>query len=145
MHFSLKSFGDNKSLIYAWFSAMFTRVDIIITAESSRDDLVNIAKQINTEIARVEAFANRFDDNSEVSQVNRTAFGNPKMISEELWQIIHECLLYNKKTLGYFDITVNSANGLKDGIANILLDKEKQTIKFLHPHVRSDLMGFIKG
>jgi thiamine biosynthesis lipoprotein len=145
MHYSQKLFDDDKKIIYAWFSAMYTRIDILISADNSRDDLVCIAEQIENEIKRVEAFANRFDGNSEVSQINCTAFVNTITATEELFQIIDECLLHNKKTLGFFDITVNSTNGLKDGISNILLDKEKQTIKFLHPDVRLDLSGFIKG
>jgi len=145
VHYSQKLFDDDKKLLYAWFSAMFTRVDIVISTDRSRDDLIYIAEQINTEIERVEAFANRFDENSEISLINNTAFLNTRTVSEELFNIIDECLLYNKKTLGYFDITINSTNGLKEGIENILLDKENQTIRFLHTDVRLDLSGFIKG
>lgn len=145
MQYSQKLFDDNKKLLYAWFSAMFTRVDILISADDSRDDLVYIAEQIKSELERVEAFANRFDENSELSIINRSAFISEMIVSPELFNIIDECLLYTKKTLGCFDITVNSTNGLKNGIANIHLDKEKQTIKFLNPDVRLDLSGFIKG
>ncbi|MCX6309316.1 MAG: FAD:protein FMN transferase [Bacteroidia bacterium] len=145
MNYSQKLFDDNKKLLYAWFSVLFTRVDILISADSSRDDLVNIAETIKIEMERVEAFANRFDENSELSLINRNAFSNKMVVSAELVAIIDECFQYNKKTLGYFDITVNSINGFKNGAANVLLDPEKQTIKFLHPDVRLDLSGFIKG
>ncbi|MHC1705705.1 MAG: FAD:protein FMN transferase [Tenuifilaceae bacterium] len=145
MQYSQKLFGDNKKLLYAWFSAMNTRIDILILADSIRDDLVCIAEQIENEIKRVEVLANRFDGKSEISQVNSTAFENTIIVSNDLFQVIDECLLYNKKTQGYFDITVNSNNGLKGGISQIVLDKEKQTIKFLHPDVMLDLSGFIKG
>lgn len=145
MQYSQKLFDDNKKLLYAWFSAMFTRVDVLISADGSRDDLVYVAEKIKNELERVEAFANRFDENSELSLINRNAFINEMILSAELFNIIDECLLYNKKTLGYFDITVNSTNGYKDGVANIYLDTEKHTIKFLHPDVKLDLSGFIKG
>lgn len=145
MQYSQKLFDDNKKLLYVWFSAMFTRVDVMISADGSRDDLVKVAEQIKTEIERVEAFANRFDENSELSHINRNAHINEMRVSAELFSIIDECQLYNKKTLGYFDITVNSTNGYKDGDANIYLDAEKHTIKFLHTDVRLDLSGFIKG
>jgi len=145
MHYSQKLFDDDKKLLYAWFSAMYTRVDIVISTDSSRDDLVHIAEQIKTEIVRIEAFANRFDKNSEISRINSNAFKNTLMVSEELLDIIEECLVYNKKTLGYFDITVNSTNGFNNGIVNIFLDRGNRTIKFLHADVRLDLSGFIKG
>ena len=145
MQYSQKLFNDNKKLLYAWFSAMFTRVDVLISAEDTRDDLVFIAEQIKNEIERVEIFANRFDENSEISQINSTAYLETRKVSAELVAIIDECLLYNKKTLGYFDITVNSVNGYKDGKDAIVIDSDKQTIRFQHPDVRLDLSGYIKG
>lgn len=145
MQYSQQLFDDNKKLLYAWFSSMFTRVDILISADGSRDDLVSVAQKIKTEIERIEIFANRFDENSELSLINRAAFSNTIIVSAELFAIIAECQLYNEKTLGYFDITVNSANGCKDGASKIHLDAEKQIIKLLHPDIRLDLSGFIKG
>lgn len=144
MQYSQKLFGDNKKLLYAWFSAMFTRVDVLISADVTRDDLVFIAEQIKNEIERVEKVTNRFDENSEISQINNTAFVETRMVSAELFAIIDECLLYNQKTLGYFDITVNSVNG-KAGVGAILMNSDNQTIKFMHPDVKLDLSGYIKG
>jgi len=145
MQYSQKLFNDNEKLLYAWFPAMFTRVDVLISSESSVVDLVSVAEQIKYELGRIEAFANRFDENSELSLINKNAYLNELTVSEELFNIIDECLLYLKKTLGYFDITVNSTNGYKNGAANIYMDTENLTIKFLHSDVRLDLSGYIKG
>jgi FAD:protein FMN transferase len=145
MYHQLKLLEDQSLLLYAWFSAMFTRVDILISADNSRNDLLLVAEKLEAEIKRVEAFANRFDADSELSRLNRLAFENDFQASPELFQIISECLVYNKLTFGYFDITINSENGFKEGIANIHLDAEKQTIRFLHPDLKLDLCGFIKG
>lgn len=145
MQYSQKLFDENRKLLYAWFSAMFTRVDVLISTENSRDDLAFIAEQIKNEIERVEAFANQFDENSELSLINRSAFSNTIIVSAELFAIIAECHLYNINTLGYFDITVNSTNGCKDGAAKIHLDTKNHTVRFLQPDVRLDLSGFIKG
>jgi thiamine biosynthesis lipoprotein len=136
---------NNQSLLYAWFPAMFTRVDILLVTEDSREDLIQITETIKTKIEQLESIANRFDENSEISRVNNTAYGNEIKISMELYQIIEECLLYNTKTLGYFDITINSTNKFTNGISNIQLEKTAQTIHFLHPDVKLDLSGFIKG
>lgn len=136
--------GDNK-LLYAWFSAMFTRVDILLVSEIARDDLKVIADKIMNEIEKVEAIANRFDENCEISKVNNTAYFKPCPISDELFHIIDECLKYSTQTLGYFDITINSLNGFTGGISNIVLDNSNNTICFLHADVKLDLSGFIKG
>lgn len=144
MQYSQKLFGTKK-LFYAWFPAMFTRIDLLLLTEDSVMDLVPIAENIKTEIERLEIMANRFDENSELSRINRTAYENYSKISTELFQIIEECMMYNLKTLGYFDITIHSTNGFKEGISNIALDKTNQSIRFLHPDVQLDLSGFIKG
>ena len=144
MQYLEKLIGDNK-LLYAWFSAMFTRVDILLVSEIERGDLKTIADKIKKEIEKVEAIANRFDENSEISKTNNTAYLKPCSISDELFQIIDECLKFSSKTLGFFDITVNSLNGFTDGISNIVLDSSNNTIRFLHVDVKLDLSGFIKG
>jgi len=124
---------------------MFTRVDVLICADASRTDLISIAERIEAEIERIESFANRFDDNSELSLINKNAYANEIKVSAELFKIITECQLYNKKTLGYFDITVNSSDDFRLGAESIQLSAEKQTVKFLHPDLQLDLSGFIKG
>lgn len=131
--------------MYAWFSAMFTRVDIVIYDSATRNDLMGIVEKIEAEIARQESIGNRFDDKSELSIINRNAYQNEMSLSDELFNIISECLEYNKKSLGYFDITVNSLNGFRKGTESIELDEQKHTIRFLHPDVKLDLSGFIKG
>lgn len=145
MHYSQKIFDENKKIFYAWFSAMFTRVDIIIFAAASRDDLISIAERIETEIERIESFSNRFDENSELSHINRNAFVEEISVSEELFYILTECVFYNRQTDGFFDITVNSLNDFREGMGAISLIPENHSIKFLHPDIQLDLSGFIKG
>jgi thiamine biosynthesis lipoprotein len=124
---------------------MHTRIDVLLYAEHSLEQLKLTAEKVKIEIESLEQIANRFDENSELSQLNSKAFENSIPISSELFQIIEECINYNHNTLGYFDITVNSKNGHNRGISNIQLNKENQTLRFLHPDVQVDLSGFIKG
>lgn len=145
MQYSEKQLTENRKLLYAWFSAMFTRIDVLICADASRNDLVEIDQKIENEIFRIESFSNRFDESSELSRINSNAFTEETTVSDELFKIIEECLLYNQKTEGCFDITVNSFNDFRSGSANISLNVEKKTIKFLHSDVQLDLSGFIKG
>ena len=145
MQYSQKILSDNKQLFYAWFSAMFTRVDMIFCTDASRTHLKDIAQNISDQIVGIEAFANRFDENSELSQLNVNAYKNEMQLSEELFRIITDCQEYNMQTSGLFDITVNSLNGFRGGAAAVQLNAEKQCIRFLHPDVLLDLSGFIKG
>lgn len=118
---------------------------MIFYTEASRTDLNDIAQQISDQITRIETFANRFDENSELSKLNANSYKNEVPVSTELFSIIADCQEYNKQTSGYFDVTVNSLNGYRGGAAAVLLNTEKQTIRFLHPDVLIDLSGFIKG
>lgn len=145
MQFSEKIFDGNKKLLYAWFSAMFTRIDVILCAAAGDENLIEIATRIQDEILRVEAFANRFDEASELSRVNRNAFENEIVVTEELYRIIDECLGYNQQTLGYFDITANSLNNFRAGAESVILREENHSVRFLHPDVQLDLSGYIKG
>lgn len=144
MQYIEKLAGDKK-LMYAWFLAMFTRVDIILVSDIARNDLKSITEKIKIEIEKLEAIANRFDDKSEISKVNNTAFHTLYAISSELFEIIDECLTYTALTLGYFDITVNSKNAFTGGSSSVFLDKTAQGIRFLHADVQLDLSGFVKG
>ena len=142
-HFE-KVIGDNK-LLYAWFLAMHTRVDVLLVNENSNDDLLAIATLIQQEIERFDRIANRFDENSELAQLNTSAFNSPVSVSDELFQLIKACLLYHASTLGLFDITIHSSNGFQNGIESIVLDEVAKTIRFAHPDVKLDLSGFVKG
>lgn len=145
MQYSRKLLSDDKQLFYVWFSAMFTRVDMIIYTDDSKTNLKDIAQQIKNQISRIEAFANRFNENSELSKLNANAYKNEVTVTIELFRIIADCQEYNKRTSGYFDITVNSLNGFRGGAEVLSLNADKQTIRFLHPDVLIDLSGFIKG
>ncbi len=144
MHHSQKSI-ENKTLFYAWFPAMHTRIDLMFFVDEPRNNMIATAGKIKSEINKLESIANRFDPGSELSSINQTAFGNSIQISDEMFQIITECLMYNVETLGYFDITMNSKNELTEAISKIKLDSHQQSITFLHPDVQLDLSGFIKG
>lgn len=145
MQLSQKILSDNKQLFYAWFSAMFTRVDLIFCTEAEREDLKDIAQDISDQIDRIEAMANRFNEGSELSKLNAGAYENEMSVSEELSDILADCRMYHQQSLGYFDITVNSLNGYRGGAAAVQLNAERQTVRFLHPDVQLDLSGYIKG
>jgi hypothetical protein len=46
MQFSHKTLPDGRNFLYAWFSAMFTRIDLIIIKKVSEDELVELLKEL---------------------------------------------------------------------------------------------------
>jgi len=145
MQFIRKSSNDGDRLLYAWFEAMHTRADLLLRSELPYDRLECTAKMIQDEIIRIEKIADRFNPESELYYVNKNAFDHTCSISDELAEMIGECLYFNKKTFGCFDITVQSFNNFRFGADAILLNDEKKTIAFENPDVQIDLNGYVKG
>jgi len=143
MQFSHKKLPDGRNFLYAWFSAMFTRIDLIMITNACEHDLEKIAKRVENEVVRIETFANVFNPESELSHINRLASTQEVVISKELMQILAECKSYNHKTLGYFDITAGSETYVLR--EKYFLNKEKSTVKFAVANVKLDLSGLIKG
>ena len=137
--------NKNQKLLYAWFSAMFTRVDLVMMTDNSSTDLLKIAEEISSIIIKTENTGNKFDEASELAHVNHSAYDFPQQISTELFQMLMDCAQYHHDSYGHFDITVNSKNGFTQGMLNLVFNKQSQTIKFSHPVVQLDLSGFIKG
>jgi len=145
IQFIRKLSADGKNILYAWFEAMHTRIDMLLCSGTSYENLELVANSIQCKIDNIEKIANRFEPRSELYFVNNNAFDRPCNISEELTEIIEECLIYNKKTYKYFDITVNSLNNYRSGIENICFEPEKRRISYNHPDIQIDLNGYIKG
>lgn len=145
MQYSQKIFSHNKKLLYAWFQAMYTRVDLMLYAEIERMDLITIAQDVESEIFRIESFANRFNESSLLSHVNRNAFHENVQITPELFNILKACQLYNEQTNGYFDIAIQTIDFQNIEARKFVLESESCSVRFLHPNLQLDLSGFIKG
>lgn len=139
-----KSTDKDKGILYAWFSAMHTRIDILLCGESE-SDLKYITKEIYNRIQSIEKTGNCFNKESELSYVNTIASYKPVKISPELFSLISETIYYNKLTSGYFDVTVNSENHNKESISNIVLQEKDSTIYFKEKGLKINLSGLIKG
>lgn len=135
----------NKRFFYAWFEALHTRADLFFYTKAQSNELLSAANEIEKELLRIGLFANRFNPESELSHVNRTAFDKETVVSGELFTIVADCIFHHQRTKGYFDITIHSENGFREGIETLILDPNHQTIRFSHPDVRLDLSGYIKG
>lgn len=116
------------------------------------------------EMRHVDESMSTYKPTSEVSQVNAQAAGGPMHISKELFDLLVSAKEYSALTEGAFDITYASVGYLYDfrkhvkpdeqQIGNalpavdyhhVLLDAQKQTVRFSQKGVRIDLGGIAKG
>lgn len=137
---------DGAELLYAWFEAMHTRIDLMMWASGDRAALMEeAAGGIEREVLRIESFGSCFLPDSEVSRFNDTPPGIPFHASDELFHIIKECLKYNDQTDGLFDVAASS--DFPDFRLNekIFLDPESSSIVRAFDWVRLNLSGFLKG
>lgn len=144
MQLLTKAITNSNLLAYLWTSSLNTRVDIVLYADVESSVYNALSEAIQMELDRIMAFANRFDSDSELSKLNSHGYGSPLDISQELYSIIEDCLDHNRRTMGCFDITVNSLSAISDGCSYIEL-KGGNRIELKHPDLRLDLNGYIKG
>ena len=134
----------NKGLLYSWFTAMHTRVDILLYGKPE-DELRHIITVISDTLHQLEMTANFFNPSSELGQLNQTAHLKPITVSPELFQMISLCKIYHEKTGGCFDITIRSDNYNPETFRSLILDETNSTIYFAQQGLRLDLSGFVKG
>lgn len=131
-------------MLYAWFGAMHTRVDVVLTGTAGSETLLKAVAAMRIRIAEIENAANCFDPRSELSAVNRMAAERIMPVSPGLASILHECLRYNAITGGLFDITAGSPGYNNRMVHDIILPGDG-TITFRRRGLRINLSGFLKG
>ena len=95
------------------------------------------------EIERIEKLFSRFDKASEVSRINASAGEKEVIVSPELFEIIERSIYYSRISRGAFDIT---AAPLKKGrYEDIILDRDRLSVRFLDKGIKIDLGGIAKG
>lgn len=136
--------NEEKELLYIWFSAMHTRVDMVFCGvdEAKEDALVDA---VYNEVKRLEGIGNRFVADSEISKVNLLAYRSPVIVSDDLYTMIEQGLSYYEETFGAFDITVQSEDNYTEGISNISMNKNDRSIFFKNKCIKLDLSGYVKG
>ena len=78
----------------------------ITCVNSNKKTASNAIEGAFKEIERIEALFNRYDEESEVSKINRLAGIKPLTISPEVFELIEKSLYYSRLSDGNFDITV---------------------------------------
>lgn len=118
------------------------------------------------EMERIERVFSKFDENSEVSKINRLAGMQELSVDREVLRLIEDSIYYSKLSGGAFDITVaplmevwgfvrqnhivpdndTIQKTLKHiGYKNIIVDPQRSSIRFLDKGVKIDFGGIAKG
>lgn len=141
-----RKLNTGASLVYSWFEAMHTRIDLVMWSASSNDAHIReTAVRIEDEVRRIESFGSRFIPDSEVARFNSASPGVPFFFSDELMKIILDCLRYNEETGGLFDVAASAMHPgmmLRD---KIIPDAASSSAIRAYDWVMLDLSGFLKG
>lgn len=136
---------EGDGLLYAWFSSMHTRVDILLYSQKPEEELMSVVERIHAALSYLEKIANYYDPASELAVINQTASICPVILSRQLYTMIDLCMEYHGKTSGCFDVTVHSENYNPDTIHSVYLSAEERSIFFQQPGITINLSGFLKG
>lgn len=136
---------DGRVGIYAWFSAMHTRVDLLLNVDGGRrDELPYLVGKVRGLISDIEAEGNCFDNSSLLARFNNQPSGSTVPGGKYLYEMFSLCQRYHVLTRGLFDITVETAGHIPDMIRTIDLSHQGYIVK-RDGRVYVDLSGFIKG
>jgi thiamine biosynthesis lipoprotein len=119
---------------------------------------------VMAEMHRIDHAMSPYKASSELSRVNREAPLRAVEVGEELFGLLQRAQAFGRLSQGAFDITYASVGHLYDyrlgvapddttvalwkpgiGLAHLLLDPRRRTVRFGHPRTRIDLGGFAKG
>ena len=164
------AFSQNDKVLFqlsAKKSLMGTEFEITVV-HSSIDTGKKAMYYALREVERIEKVTSNYKDTTEISYVNRNAFGQPVKVSDELFNLIQRSIACSKRLDGLFDITVgpltdywgfNSDHPIEtepdkkiiDSLLHFVnykylsLDTINKTISFLKNGVSIDLGGIAKG
>lgn len=147
---------------YAWFSALHTRVDLLLLAPLPEPAFLVAEVAIHSCLQDVEHMGNRFDPASEISIARDAASPPadvtasvaaakrcPAPLSASLFSLLARCLRAYHETGGLFDITVNSPHFTPGLIHDVELIPSPTTgggSLLLHQSdIILDLSGILKG
>ena len=144
---------------------MGTIARIVVTAENPNQANKAINAAVD-KIFHIEELMSDYDPESQLSKVNQQAFDQPVPVDTELFEVFAAGKLYSCLSDGAFDITIGpvvqlwrkakednaapNADALQKakecvGYKNLILDAEKQTVRFAKDGMFLDLGGIAKG
>lgn len=171
VHFRFQSPEDLR-IGYAWFSAMHTRMDIVLVGPGEAMQR-EITQQVYERVMMLDGLLNRFSAGSEVAKVNAKAVLEDVPISNDLYYLLEYAQQAFVSTGGLFDITLQSERDTAPTSGSrVFKNRYSQTnptdsstshrfpplnprainlqhhplrVRFLHPGLQIDLGGLAKG
>ena len=114
--------GVHQNIIYAWFPAMYTRVDVVLVSNQDEISLMDVVNKMIFEIQSLERLANCFSPDSELSKYNSKQI-TKEQLAPELLCILQECENWRIETKGLFDIAVGGSYDLSGFLKGYALDR----------------------
>lgn len=143
MQYLCRHIGEERNLVYAWFEAMHTRIDMMLWDTTETDELKCVAGKIENETRRIEQMGSRFLEGSEVDRINKTAGSCPVKVSDELCSLLSRCLEYARQWNGLFDITASEGTAHCPCWERLVINPPFVTR--IDGSARIDLSGCLKG
>lgn len=125
-HIFRSSAGNN--CLYAWFSAMHTRVDVMLVSEHDEAYMLAAVEEMRSRISEIENIANCFNPQSELSLFNSGRL-KQHSLSPELKDILLQCKYWKKQTNGLFDVQVEGKYNLSGFLKGYALDQLKPILR----------------
>ncbi|WP_225314972.1 FAD:protein FMN transferase [Marinobacter confluentis] len=144
-------------------TAMTTEIDMEYwaadpeAAEQAGEAVLELFRQIDRQMTR-------YQDDSELSRLNRRAAREPVKVSDSLFQVLQRAVEVSELSQGAFDISFGSVGYFYDfrekrqptgeelaaglpsvNYRSIVLDPDARTVRFLDEGIRLDLGGIAKG
>ena len=116
------------NLLYAWFPALHTRIDLLLWDHQPAAALQEAASRIRQLLSHFEAIGNYFDPESELGRLNRTAHLRPQRVSSDLFSLLTYSREQWRRSDGLFDISLHSTPHLPDTMEEILLSPSEQSV-----------------
>ena len=145
MQHLVSSLKDGGHLVYAWFEAMHTRIDLMLWDRTiDKETLLEVMKEIRSDVLRIENMGSCFISESELSSLNKAPVGTSVRLSDELYSILSRCTDHNKATEGFFDVAVSR------DVPGLMLDEKIQLgadnmVARIRDEVYINLSGYLKG
>lgn len=146
MEFLDRTLKDGSRLVYAWFEAMHTRMDIVIwDGTLSESEIHAFCRRVYDETVRIEEMASCFLPGSEITILNSVCAGESVPLTEELYGILARCMEYNRSTDRLFDVAASEDTAGIGLDEKLLLDESDHSAVRLDSRVRLNLSGYLKG
>lgn len=114
--------GSKENLYYYWFSAMHTRVDVVMLGKKEKDFFFSVSNDIYNRVKELELLGNCFNPQSELSKFNEGRL-EQSYLSKELQYIISICDGWKERTNGLFDVGFSGIIDLSGFLKGYALDQ----------------------